>query len=84
MAGCAKYQLTKSLCIYLEITASEMHIAPWTAQTVTDWLNCFCVYRVKCSKALIYRLKFSKAISGLGLGWKISERSSAKSTALRC
>ena len=25
--------------IYLEITASEMHVA----QTVTDWLKCFCI-----------------------------------------
>ena len=43
--------------------------------TATDWLKCFCKYRLKCSKA----------ISGwVVMGMEISVSTSSKSTALRC
>ena len=32
-------------------------------QTATDWLKCFCIYRLKCSKAV-------SGVDGMGLGWK--------------
>ena len=47
--------------------------------TATDWLKCFCTYKLKCSKAMwIY-------VDGYGMDWmEISVSTSSMSTALRC
>ena len=50
----------KKICLFdCKITASEMHVAPHTA---TDWPKCFCLYRLKCSKAISGM--YAKSMSG--------------------
>ena len=43
--------------------ASEMCLAPQISKTATDWHQCLCIYWLKCSKAIIYRLQFQNQIS---------------------
>ena len=61
----------------LLIMASEMHVALWISQTITvpqpvALINAFVKKGSNDQKLLyVYRLKYSKAVSGLGfgLGW---------------
>ena len=76
--GCKKVGFFRSDTIasllvvyYCSSGATDYHRLPHTA---ADWLKCFCIYRLKCSKAT----------SRLGWGEISVVSTSSMSTALRC